>query len=156
EANLDAKLADQFHFGEGKRRRYLVGGNAEGVEATGHVACLEDDDVVATFAQFVGARQASGAGADDRDLLAGRRARPEEAGAAGGRAVRGVALQPADRDRRPQPGVLDARPLAQHLGWAGAGTAAAEDVRLQDRARGAAVVLVQDLADEPGHVDVRR
>src|SRR5437763_21708 len=48
------------------------------------------------------------------------------------------------------------RPLAEHLGRAGAGATAAEDVRFEDGPGGPKLVAVEDLADESGDVDVRR
>ena len=52
--------------------------------------------------------------------------------------------------------LIDAGPFAEHLGRAGAGAAAAEDVGVEDRPGRPEVVAVEDLADELGDVDVRR
>ena len=83
EPQVDADLANQFDFGQREFGRNLVGRDAERVQPAGHVAGLEDDDVVAAFAQFVGTGQPGRAGADDGDLLAGRRPGREELDALG-------------------------------------------------------------------------
>src|SRR5262245_65207034 len=59
-------------FREGELSRDLVGGDAQRVQPPGHVAGLEDHDIVAELAQLVGTRQPGRSGADDGDTLAGR------------------------------------------------------------------------------------
>src|SRR5262249_6566148 len=70
--------------------------------------------------------------------------------------VTGMPLEPADRHRGFDYQVVHARPFTQDLGGASAGAAAAEDVGLQDRLGGADGVLVQELADELGNINVGR
>ena len=144
-------------LGEGELGRDLVGGDAERVEAAGHVARLEDDHVVSEPSQLVGAAQPGRARADHGHPLARRRARPRRT-----RRPCAAAASQANRWSRPIwtgafiSSVIDARPFAEDLGRAGAGATAAEDVGVEDRPGRADLVAMQDLADEPGDVDVRR
>jgi hypothetical protein len=66
-----------------------------------------------------------------------------------------MALQQADLDRLVLVRVAHAGLLAQHLGRADARAHAAEHVRLEDRARRAARVVLADPADERRDVDAR-
>src|SRR5437879_3747676 len=98
----------------------------------------------------MGAAQSGWPRADDRDLLASRRAGLEEANSLRGRGVTGMALEPADLHRRLHEQVIDAGPFTQHFGGAGPGATAAKDVGLEDGFGRSKVVLVQNLADELG------
>ncbi len=72
-----------------------------------------------------------------------------------GRVAR-MALKPADLHRALHEHPVDTGPLAEHLGRAGAGTAPAEDVGIEDRACRGKLIVMKYLANELRHVDVRR
>ncbi len=154
-AKVHADLPDQFHLRQGELRRDLVSGDTQRVQATRHITGLEDHDVMAFLPQLVSTTQAGRPGADDGYLLAGRRAGLEKPDVLHGGRIAGVTLQPPDLHRRLHQQAIHACPFAQNLGGASAGTTAAEDVGLQDRACGAEVVFVQDLPNEFGDIDVR-
>src|SRR5207249_680074 len=143
-------------FREGEFRGNLVGGDAERVQATGDVAGFKDDDVVAFLPQFVCASEAGRTGTDDGDPLAAGRVRLEETHLLGGRRVAGMALQTADLDRRLHQQVVDASAFAKDFRGTGPGATASQDVRFKNCFGRPEGVLVQELSDEFGDVDVRR
>ena len=154
EAEIDAHSQDLLDLGQSECRRNLVGGDAKRVETAGDIARLEHDRLVAQLAKLVRTAQAGRAGADQRDAFAGRIARPEELDSVGRRCVGRMTLQPATLNRRLEMRVSHAGTFAEHFHRTGAGTAPAEDVGAEDRAGCPDVVLIRDLSDEQGHVDM--
>ena len=148
--------ADPLDLGQGELGRDLVGGDAERIEAAGQVAGLEDDDVVPEPAQLVGAAQPGRSRADHGHPLARGRAGLEEPDAPVRRGVAGEPLEPADLHRRLRSASDRRRPPRRGPRSGRRGAAPAEDVGLEDRPGRADLVAVEDLADEPRDVDVRR
>ena len=67
-----------------------------------------------------------------------------------------MALQSADLDRLPRPQRIHAGAFAQNFGWTSASTATAKDIRLEYGPGRAEFILVQNLANEFGNIDVCR
>ena len=135
----------------------LVGRDAVLVEAAGLGPLLEDRHGVAEAGEGVGAGEARGPGAHDGDALAGRGGAREGLLAAVQQPVGGVALR-AGRcwTGLPSCAVAHAGTLAQDLGRADAGAAAAQDVGLEDGERRTLDVVGLDAADEARDVDAGR
>jgi hypothetical protein len=68
--------------------------------------------------------------------------------------VHGETLQARDLDRLLVEAVQHAGAFAQHFHRAGTGTAGAQDVGVEDSARGAGKIAAGDFFDETGNVDV--
>ncbi len=154
-ARLDGDAADSeepIDLGLREAARRLVGGDSVFVEAAGFGAGVKDCHIMAVHRQTVRAGEACGAGADDRDTLAGP-GRAGEGVALRHRGIGGKALQAADLDRLALGRLAHAGLFAQGFGRADAGAHAAEDVLLPDRLRGSLCRAGGDLADEEGDVD---
>jgi hypothetical protein len=139
----------------------LVRRDARGVEPAGQVVLLQHHGLVAFQGEVGRAGQRRGPCAHERDAAAalGAGARGDHLGAGAGLVVeqvlRGVALEPADGDGRLVPGVVHARPHAEHLDGAHPRAGVAEDVLRQDGAGRAEHVAGGDLPDELRDVDLR-
>jgi hypothetical protein len=66
-----------------------------------------------------------------------------------------MALKPADLHGRFQQDLVDAGSFAEHFGRAGAGAAPAEDIGLENGLCRGELIVMKDLADEPGDIDMR-
>ena len=136
----------------------FVFGDAVGVEAAGERAGVVDDGADTAAAELGGAGERGGTTADERDGAAGVGCGREwKPGSGFGERVHGEALQAADSDgllviavRRTQ-----APSQSTSLSRAGAGAAFAEDIGVENSARGALEVVGGDLLDEARDVDVR-
>ena len=104
----------------------------------------------------MGTRQPSWTGTDDRDFLAGVRTGLKKIYALVARSVTGISLQTADFDRLLEQGVVHAGAFAKDFRRTGPRAGAAKDIRIENRFGGTHRVLVHDLADEAGNVDVGR
>ena len=70
--------------------------------------------------------------------------------------IHGEPLQQPDLDRLFVVAVQHARALAQDVDRASARAACAQDIGVEDRARGAGKIAAGDFLDKPWHVNVRR
>ncbi|MNJ39864.1 hypothetical protein D3C77_347460 [compost metagenome] len=149
-----ADLQDEVHLALGEVIDHLVLGDSILVQTTGLGPGFEDHHIVAVPGQAMGTGQTGRPGADHGNALAGAGGALEgvlfELGM-----VQGIALQQADQYR----GALlvmvaHARLLTEDFGRADPRATAAEDVGREDFFRRTLDVLLVDVADERGNVDV--
>ncbi|MNJ44476.1 hypothetical protein D3C77_395300 [compost metagenome] len=147
-------LQYEIHLALGEVVDHLVLGNAVLVQASGLGPGLEDHHVMAVPGQAMGTGQTGRPGADHGNTLAGSgRALERMCGKLG--VIQGIALQLADQHR----GTLlvmvtHAGLLAEDFGRADPCTAAAEDIGLENFLRCALDVLLVNVADKRGNVDI--
>ena len=154
EVELDAEPSDHVDFAQRFGERELVLGDPVGVEAAGQRALVVDGGGVAVAAQLGRACERCGAGADERDALAGGGRGRKGEFVSGVEVVHRVALQKGDFDGLAVVVVEHACTFAEHLDGACAGAGAAENVGVEDGLRRALQVAGGDLFDEARHVDV--
>ena len=157
-AELDASFdphaepAHHLHFGECCLYGLAQHDDAVGGEAPREFPLLEQSDAVAKAREIAGTRQPCRACANHCHFETIRRACPKEIGAI--HVVRGIALEPPDRDRLvfvPE----HAGALAQLLNRTDSRAGRAEDVRFEDCSRRAGQIPGGNLLDESRNVYVR-
>src|SRR5262249_24119031 len=116
---------------------------------------LENSHVESAKAQLRSARKRRGSRSDTGDLLL-LFCGPSrwKHGAIAKEMFHGVALQPTDLNGLLVVSVIHAGALGQDIHRTNARAARAENIRLQDRQRGAAKIPLRDFLDEAGNVDV--